>query len=177
MKKMGSINYKRNDIITLGYNIPKKEEEAEKIAEEETKIYGNNVEAEQVYYDEEQFNYEEVKNILEKYNFNILAVEIEAGYYEGFYINLDFDYLYFENTEEKKEALKEATKLKKLLFEVLLFGMVSCCPGWCTGYSTEEETKKEIKEAIKELKKEMQNTLTEKKYFKKYDIFGKLKEA
>lgn len=174
---MGAINYKSNDIITIGYNIPKKEKEAEEIAEEETKIYGNTIEAEQVYYDEESFNFEDVKNILEKYNFNILDVEIKAGYYQGFYIDWNFDYLYFENTKEKKEALKEATKLKKLFFEILPFGMVSCFPGWCTSYSTEEQAKKEINEAIKELKEEIKNKLTEKNYFKKYDIFGKLREA
>lgn len=61
---MGAINYASNDIITLGYNIPKKEKEAAEIAEEETKIYGNNVEENEIYYDVESFDYEEIKNTL-----------------------------------------------------------------------------------------------------------------
>ncbi len=174
---MGAINYKSNDIITLGYNIPKKEKEAAEIAEEEAKNYGNNVEEIEVYYDEESYDYEEVKNILKKYNFNILKIALESGYYQGFYINLNFDLRYFDNTEEKKEALKETTKLKKLLLELLQINMVSYSPGWLTSYSTEEETKEEIKEAIKNLKEEIKSTLTEKRYFKKYDIWGNLKEV
>lgn len=163
---MGAINYKSNNIITLGYNIPKKEEEAEKED-------GANYEA--LYYDDEMFNYEEVKNILKKYNFNFLDVKLAAGYYQGFYIDLDFDYIYFDNSKDKKEALKEATQLKKFLLEIIYFDMVSCFPGWCTTYRTEEETKKEIKEAIKQLKEKIKNTLTEKKYFEKYNFDGTLK--
>lgn len=165
---MGSINYKSNNIITIGYNIPKKEKEAEK---------EDGADYEALYYDDELFNYEEVKNILKKYNFNFLDVKIEAGYYQGFYIDLDFNYIYFYNTEEKKEALKEATQLKKFLLKIIRFEMVSCFPGWCTTCRTEEETKKEIKEAIKELKEEIKNTLTAKNYFKKYNFDGTLKKA
>lgn len=167
---MGAINYKRNNIVTLGYNIPKKEEEAEKEAENEKEIND-------VYFDIEEVDFEDLKEIYNKYSFDILDVKIENGYYDGFYIDIDFDYFYFENTEEKQETLKEATRLKKFLLESLNVGMVACCPSWCTSYSTVEESKKEIEEAIKDLKEGIKNTLTEKNYFKKYDIFGNLKEA
>lgn len=155
---MGAINYKSNNIITLGYNIPKKEEEAEKEAENEKEIND-------VYFDIEEVDFEDLKEIYNNYSFNILDVKIKSGYYEGFYIDINFDYIYFENVEEKQEALKEATKLKKFLLESLNFGMVVCRPNWCTSYSTIEESKKEIKEAIKNLKEEIKNTLTEKNYF------------
>lgn len=166
---MGAINYKRNNIITLGYNIPKKEEEAEREAE-------NEIEINDIYFDIEEQDFEDLKEIYNKYSFDILDVKIESGYYDGFYIDIDFSYNYFDNTEEKKQTLKEATQLKRFLLESLDFGMVVCDPGWCTSYATIEESKKEIKEAIKNLKEEIKNTLTEKNYFKKYDIFGNLKE-
>ena len=166
---MGAINYKSNNYITLGYNIPEKEKEAEEIAIEE-KMDQNDI-----YYNIEYFDYEDAKNIVKKYNFNILDVKIQCGYYQGFYIDFNFDYIYFYNTEEKKEALKETTKLKELLLELLPVGLVSCSPGWCTSYNTKEETQKEIKEAIKELKEEIKNTLIEKNYFKKYNFDGTLK--
>ena len=167
---MGAINYKRNNIVTLGYNIPKKEEEAEKEAENEKEIND-------IYFDIEEADFEDLKEIFNKYSFDILDVKIESGYYQGFYIDINFNYVYFDNAEEKQEALKEATKLKKFLFESLKVGMVACCPSWCTSYCTLEESKKEIKEAIKGLKEEIKSTLTEKNYFKKYDIFGNLKEV
>ena len=167
---MGSINYKRNNIVTLGYNIPKKEEEAEKEAE-------NEIEIKDIYFDIEEADFEDLKEIYNKYSFDILDVKIEAGYYEGFYIDINFDYIYFDNAEEKQEALKEATKLKKFLFDSLNVGMVACDPSWCTSYCTLEESKKEIKEAIKKLKEEIKSTLTEKNYFKKFDIFGNLRRT
>ena len=170
---MGAINYKTNNFVTVGYNIPKKEKEAEGIATEAGETFDTNA----LYYEEEEMQAEEIKDIINNYNFNFFDVKLTAGYYQGFYIDFDFDFLYFYNYQEKQETLKEATKLKKLLYELLQYDCVVCLPGWCTSYLNKTESKKEIKEAIKNLKEKIKNTLTEKRYFKKYDIFGNLKEV
>lgn len=169
---MGSINYKTNKYITIGYNIGKAEKEAEEIAAEE-EVFNEN----DIYYDQEEETFNELKELIEEYNFNYFDVKLEAGYYQGFYIDFDFDYLYFYNSEEKKEALKEATQLKKLLYKILDYNCVVCYPGWCTSYLNKTKSKKEIFAGIKQLKEDIKNTLTEKNYFKKYDIFGNKKEA
>lgn len=151
---MGSINYKTNNFVTVGYNIPKKEKEMEEIAAEEEEIFNAN----ELYYEEEEMQAQEVKDIIKKYNLNFFDVELVAGYYQGFYIDFDFDYLYFYNYQEKQEALKEATKLKKLLYELLQFDCVVCLPGWCTSYLNKTESKKAIFQGIKQLKEKIKNT-------------------
>ena len=143
---MSTINYKTSKYLTLAL---KDNEDFEEI-------------------DGFLFEYEESKKILEKYDFNILKVEILEGYYNGFSIDIDFDFIYFDDTIEKNNALKEATQLKKLLFELCELGLVACFPGWCTGFLNYEDTKKEIKKAIKELKSDIKTTKTYLKYKKQY---------
>ena len=140
---MGAINYKTSKYLTLAL-----------------KDYDN--------YDNFDFcfEYEETKEIFKKYNFDILKVEILEGYYDGFSIDIDFDFIYFDDTIEKNNALKEATQLKKLLFELCDLGLNACFPGWCTTFLDYEDTRKEIKKAIKELKSDIKTTKTYLKYKK-----------
>lgn len=148
---MGTINYKTSDYITIGYNL-------------------NNVaRVEPFYSDYIEFDYYDAKSIIEKEYFNYFSVEIEPGYYEGFSIDIknNFGYLWFEdsycfdNYNEKLQALKEATTLKKLLLELINnFNLCVVYPGWCTGYGDYKTTIKEINAAIKELKIEIKNIPT-----------------
>lgn len=138
---MGSINYKTSKYITLGL----------KDCED---------------FEDFDFEYEEAKNILEKYNFEVLQVKILSGYYSGFSIDIDFDFIYFDDTTEKNNTLKEATQLKKLLFELCELGLFACFPGWCTTFLDYENTKKEIKKAIKHLKDDIKQTKTYSQYKK-----------
>ena len=139
---MGAINYKTSKYITLGL----KDDDFD--------------------YNDFNFEYEEAKNILEKYNFEVLQVKILSGYYNGFSIDIDFDYIYFDDTVEKNNTLKEATQLKKLLFELCELGLFACFPGWITTFLDYENTKKEIKKAIKDLKIDIKSTKTYSQYKK-----------
>lgn len=96
-------------------------------------------------------------------DFKYFRVTLEPGYYEGFYVKINFDYCYVEYWE-KPLILKEVTRLKKLLLELSRIGLVKYSAGWCMGYCSEEETNKAIKEAIKEIKENMQKFPVYKTY-------------
>jgi hypothetical protein len=141
---MGTINYGYNKYFNMGMNLSLDYDEYDYIGE---------------------FNYliEETQETLKKYTFDYFKIDIEYGYYEGFYIDIDFDYLWVDYYE-KALILKELTQLKKLLFELCYIGLVRYSPGWCMTYYTEEETKTAIKKAIRETKEEMKHFPTYKKY-------------
>lgn len=132
---MGAINYGSNNYFNIGMDLSPDYDEYDYMGE---------------------FNYlvEETQAILEKYNFNYFNVDIEYGYYQGFYINIEFDYLWLDNHAERLTVLKEITQLKKLLFELCYIGLVKFSAAWCMGYSSEPETKRAIKQAIKEMKQD-----------------------
>lgn len=145
---MGAINYKKNKYITLGLNTNEIEDNEDNL-----------------YYIQDIL--EECDKIIEKsIEFNYFQLTNQEGYYNGFFLDIGFcDYVYFDNTIEKNETIKEATKLKKILIELVeTCGLVACFPSWCTTYLNEEETKKEINKAIKEIKSDLQKIPIYKKY-------------
>ena len=153
---MGTINYCSNKYITLGVNVDYLYEEKEELDDND------------IYYDEDDYlsdYFDEIQDIIDKYNFEYFIVKLKAGYYEGFYVYIkDYDYAFFDNSYEKNETLKEATKLKKLLIELAENGLVACFPGWCTSYLSKEGSKEEIKEAIKQIKQDIKKIPTYKIY-------------
>lgn len=153
---MGAINYKRNKYITLGMNIDE---------------YMKGIDVEELdeleYYNEITDYFMELEGILHKYNFKYFEVALVDGYYDGFYLDIkDEEYVYFDDTKEKNETLKEATKLKELMLEVVENGLVACFPGWVTTYLGTQETIKEVNRAIKEIKKDIQAIPTYRNYKK-----------
>lgn len=153
---MGTINYYKNKYITLGVNV-------NYLYEEKTEFDDNDM-----YFDEDTYlldYFDEIQDIINKYNFEFFKVELKPGYYEGFYLYIeDCDYMFLDNTKEKNELLKEITKLKKLLIELVENGLVACFPGWCTSYLSNEGSKEEIKEAIKQMKQDIKKIPTYKIY-------------
>ena len=149
---MGTINYKRNKYVTVGIN---------------TDIFTTEIDED---FDEFESDfiindyYEEITNIIAKYTFEYINVEIKSGYYEGFYIDFDIDYCFFDNYKEKMQVLKEITKLKNFLLECLENNMYVCFPSWCTTYIDYEESKKEIIKAMKEFKEDIKKMPTYKTY-------------
>ena len=143
---MGTINYGYNKYFNMGMNLSLNYDEYDYMGE---------------------FNYliEETQETLNKYNFEYFKVTLEYGYYEGFYIDIDFDYLWVDYYE-KALILKELTQLKKLLFELCYIGLVRYSPGWCMGYSDEQTTIKAIKECIRETKENIKKYPTYKTYRK-----------
>lgn len=145
---MGAINYGSNEYFNIGVN------------PENYWIENENGKNEFLDF-EMQWDYEQVENILSKYHFDYFNISIESGYYEGFYININFDYLWVESYE-KPLILKELTQIKLLLLECCNYGLVKYSAGWCMGYSDTSNTINSIKTRIKELKE----------YFKHYPTYN-----
>ena len=126
---MGTINYGTSEYITIGlkpYNTD------DYIFEDGSVDY----DAMSIDYD---CDIENVQFIMDKYNFSFFDINIKYGYYEGFYldINANFD---FYNWQDKKDALKEATQLKNMLIECCGVGLCVVYPGWCTAYMPYKES-------------------------------------
>lgn len=144
---MGTVNYFTSDYITLGL-----------------KPY--EVYAQDCY----ECDLENVENILSKYSFHYYYVKIEFGYYEGFSLRIENNFpIVFECYEDKCDAQKELTQLKKCLLECAKYGMVECYPGWCTGYEDYKTTCKDIKAVIKTMRGEVKSTPTWMQYERSSD--------
>lgn len=144
---MGAINYGDSDIINIGLDVSDLNE------------YNNfdNDYIENVHHD--------IQSILDDYMFNEFDISIEPGYYNGFYININFNDVYYYNTYlNRLDAIKECTQLKHLLLNCVNAGLVVYSPGWCNGYMNEDNSKKEINKAIKKLKAYIKAIPTEKQY-------------
>jgi hypothetical protein len=141
---VGTINYFTSDYITLGYNC--------------SNINYND----EYYYDFIDDEYFQIKYLLEKEHFYYFHVTLKPGYYEGFSINIENNFSYcFDNYNEKLQALKELTRIKKFLIYIVdNFNVCEVWPGWCTSYKEYYTTIKDISTAIKEMKTEIKNTPT-----------------
>lgn len=140
---MGAINYGDSDIINIGLDVS------------DLNYYNDYIEN----------VYNDIKSILGNYMFNEFEIEIQSGYYNGFYININFNDVYYYDTYlNRLDTLKECTQLKHLLFNCVNAGLVVYSPGWCTGYMNEYDSKKEINKAIKKLKAYIKAIPTNKQY-------------
>ena len=164
---MGTINFKTSDYITLGtkpYSIEDFINDEDFIAEYEE--YGSGRSAEDFALDMiaryEEDDYENVRSILGKDGYRgVFNVTIEAGYYDGFSLNIESNFpIAFDCWEDKRDAQKEITEIKRLLIECAGVGMVACYPWWCTTYEDYEGTIKKINEAIKAMREEVRTTPT-----------------
>ena len=140
---MGAINYGTSNYITIGYDL-------------------NNIDYEDnLYYEWIQDDFNQVKYILDKkYSFYYFNVKLKPGYYEGFYIDIEFNFGWcFDSFRDKLEAQKEITQIKKLLLQCINdFGCCSVYPGWCMNYQSRTDSLKELNAAIKEMRDVVKNT-------------------
>ena len=140
---MGTINYKTSEFITIGYDCSGIDYDDE------------------YYYEFISDCYDQASSALENYRFYYFDVSIEPGYYEGFSINIEFEYTCFDDYEEKKEAQKEITQIKKYLLECIEdYNCVAVWPGWCTGYDDYKETLQELDAAVRNMRDTVKNTPT-----------------
>lgn len=147
---MGTINYKTSDFITIGYN------------------------CEYIDYDDIFYNdiiqdyYVQVNYLLKKEYFYYFHITLEPGYYEGFSINIEFNFsMCFDNYSDKKEAQKEITRIRAFLANCI--NDCECCvvyPGWCTTYENYENSWIKLNNAIKEMRQTVKNTPTYQQYIK-----------
>lgn len=141
---MGTINYFTSDYITLGYNT-------------------NNINYDDdFYYDDINYEFDEIAALLKNEFFYYFNITLKPGYYDGFTINIENNFGYcFNDYSEKKEALKELTRIKNFLIYIVdNFNVCEVWPGWCTSYQEYHTTIIDIKAAIKEMKSEIKTTPT-----------------
>lgn len=147
---MGTINYCTSDIITLGVK-PYDPDDLDDLAPDERAAF---------IADDYEADYDNAAAIIGNYNFDFFQVAPAWGYYEGVYIALS-DNFYAASYADKRDALKEATRLKRLLLDLAGVGFVRCSPGWCTGYSDYKSTITAIRSAIRELKQRITHSKIE----------------
>ena len=169
---MGAVNYFTSDYITIGvkpydaYDLENDQDFMREV-QEQIKEYGGTLESWiddyiRTCYEDDEAN---VSTILEKYSFHYYHVTIEPGYYEGFTLNIENNFLVaFDGWEDKRAAQREITSLKKCLLECAGVGMVECWPGWCTKYKDYKGTCKAIEAAIAAMRGEVKNTPTWRQY-------------
>ena len=139
---MGAINYFTSDYITLGVNC-------------------NNIESDDDFYFLQE-DYEQIESILKNENFYYFNVVLKPGYYEGFSIDIKFNFAYcLDSWQDRIEARKEITSVKKFLLKCINdFGLCAVSPGWCTAYYNRKDTLKKLSEAIKEMRDTVNSTPT-----------------
>ena len=169
---MGAINYGTSDYITMGIKTvdgwdllhdPGMKPEIEADAE----AYGitPEVAAQQLADDYNEADYNDAAEIFGKYDFRYYHIELKPGYYDGFYFDIENNYgIAYDCWQDKREAQKEITQIKQMLYELAGVGVVACSPGWCTGYSDYAGTIQKINEAIKEMREEAKATPTDLYY-------------
>lgn len=152
---MGTVNYSRSDYITMGV----KPYDPESFADENGNIDYEEIES---CYESDQENAE---FIIEKYCFYYFHISTKPGYYEGFSVDIEFNFpAFFDNWQERAEAQKEVTSVKKCLVELAGVGLVSCRPGWCTAYDDYNGTLQQIRAAIKAMRADVAETPTFRQY-------------
>lgn len=144
---MGTINYKTSDFITLGYNC-------------------NNIDYEDDFYHDIIMNYyDQIQYRLKQEYFSYFNITLEPGYYDGYFINIKFDFLFFDTWEDKRNAQREITEIKNFLLECINdFECVAVFPGWCTSYADYKKTLQELKAAVAVMRRTVKNTPTYKNY-------------
>lgn len=150
---MGAINYGTSDVITLAVKPydPDDLDDLDDLTPDERAAYiADNYAA----------DYDNAAAIIDNYGFNFFRITPAWGYYEGVYIALS-DNFYAASYADKRDALKEATRLKWLLLDLAGVGFVRCAPGWCTGYSDHKGTITAIRSAIRELKQRITHSKIE----------------
>ena len=176
---MGAINYGRSKYITMGERIaylsdyePDKEsimDEMEEfggyIREDITEEDYNEYLTQYIYqaYEDDKVNAECYIN---QEDFQQYHVEIKPGYYEGYYLDIFDNYIYFDDEQERQEAYKEIERIRLILIEIAGSGFCCVYPGWCTKELDYRETLSAIDKAIEEMKEDVKNKPLYDEYYK-----------
>lgn len=143
---MGAVNLGTSKVITLGFKpyidvgIPYPDEPDDP-------------------YEDDQAN---VEAIITLYDFKFFTVKIKPGYYESFYIDIDYDLGDLEDFEEE-EINAEINCLKRCLESCAAVGMQACTPGWVTTWFTYEDSVDMIETAINNLRNGVHKAIQEER--------------
>jgi len=179
---MGTFNYKKsNKIITLAR---KYYDPSDREIEEEKEILKNDFDLdltfeetrEKLINDDIEFvqaeTYNNIKSDIESLNLEYYKIDCVSGYYEGFQLLIDFNFSWFETYQDRKQAQKELTRIKKFLIDVINnYCLYVCYPGWVDGWENEKESILKVNKAIKEERKELNKIETKKQYWKNYNKY------
>ena len=163
---MGTINFKTSEYITMGVkpydveSILNDKDFMDYVREDYPGEDPEEIANETIisYYEADRAN---IESILNKYDFTFYNVDILPGYYESIQIYIDNNLpLYFDDDDEKREALEEVDKMTEFLKEAAGVGFVACFPSWATGYTDHAETLKEIDEAAGKMREEIASAAT-----------------
>lgn len=169
---MGAVNYFTSNYITLGvrpYSVFDLENDIDFMEEIRAEVdeYGGTVEEAINSYisDCYETDLENVNAILSSFSFYYYHLTIKPGYYEGFTLDIENNFpCAYDGYEDKREAQKEITQLKKCLLELAGVGLVQCFPGWCTWYGDYKGTCKAIEATIKAMRDEVRTIPTWRQY-------------
>lgn len=151
---MGTVNYSTSQYVTVGYDCRTEYARDDFWTDEQEQ---RNFEIE--------FLQEQTEKLLGRYDFSVFGVKICQGYYEGFSVDLDPDIpAYFDSWQDKRDAQKEVTAVKRFLLDCIDLGLVVVRPGWCTGYLSPEESRETVAAAVKRMRYDVQNTPTRRNY-------------
>lgn len=165
---MGAINYGTSDYVTVGimpYDRAVFEQDSDLMQELEENVqqYGGTIEEALDSYISDCYDddYTNISTLLESTDFHYFTITLESGYYEGFYLSIKSNYPdCYDSWQDKREALKEATQIKRFLLECIGCGLRVVYPGWVTSYLSMEESVEEIGSAIRTMKQEIKSTPT-----------------
>ena len=158
---MGTINYLTSDVITLVHDSSVYDRDfiRDECILNDSDVAPDGVTDSDIDFIIDNFVNDQMSE-LEKYvNFDAPTMEFfklsaEYGYYEGAQLVIDDTTKYgFDCSQDKKQALKEANKIKNILHYIVSeYGFMACCPSWCPAYYDTKQTHARIDTAIKELK-------------------------
>lgn len=110
---------------------------------------------------EEEWMYEDAyygaKRLISDANLYYFSVELESGYYEGYYLDISWNRDYLESENQKEELYQEIAKIGEILTELASYGwrtVSSTC--YSTYYAEEEQTMQDISEALAAMVEEVQ---------------------
>ena len=144
---MGTINYRTSEYITMG-----------------CKPYCcyecDNDDASHICSICQETDYDVAKSVLDGYNFMYFNLDIEAGYYEGFSIMIEYEYKgdVFVDIDEKRRAKLEVDDIEECLTHLANNGLVACYPSWGTKYEDYNGTIAAISEAVTTMREDVRTT-------------------
>lgn len=150
VKNMGTINYYTSDYITIGIN---PDDFRGDFDDENDDI---------IYYDDYINDlYDDIDSMLKGENFYYFHVALKPGYYEGFSIDIEFNFGYcLDSWQDRRDVQKEITRIYKFLLKCIEAGLCAVSPGWCTAYYDYNESLQRLKQAVKEMRATVQNAPT-----------------
>ena len=107
-----------------------------------------------------------VKTELEKHAFYYFDICMKWGYYDGFQLMISLNRDRINVWQDKRDAQKEITEIKRFLLTCADMGLVACYPSWVISYEEHSGTVKAISAAAKEMRQDVKNAQTDLQHWR-----------